>query len=173
MPASPEMPLTEEEAATRAIAQLQALSDEQTHAQAQITRILHEQAASPFVDVHELLAFFDTLYFGAVLGLRVSLSWSSRLTLYVLFLLALRLCSCVPGGPCCPSAHFTFIACPARAPVSLSGQTLEMVNLNHPGQLHKFHQTLRRSEADYGVSIAVLASASSSKTQGGNTVAFA
>lgn len=66
-----------------AIRSLAALSDAQRAAQARIARILHGEPPSPFVDVHELFALFDTLYFGAALGPRVDVSWSSRLTLYV------------------------------------------------------------------------------------------
>ncbi|EOD51277.1 putative zinc finger rad18 domain-containing protein [Neofusicoccum parvum UCRNP2] len=75
------MPLTDEDAAAMAIRSLAALSDAQRAAQARIARILHGEPPSPFVDVHELFALFDTLYFGAALGPRVDVSWSSRLTL--------------------------------------------------------------------------------------------
>lgn len=82
--------LSDEDAAAQAIAGLDAPTDAQRDAQAQVGRILRDETYSPFVDIHELFALFDTLYFGATLGPRVELSWSSRLTLYV------------QQGPLCP-----------------------------------------------------------------------
>ncbi|KAF4306231.1 putative zinc finger rad18 domain-containing protein [Botryosphaeria dothidea] len=73
--------LSDEDAAAQAIAGLDAPTDAQRDAQAQVGRILRDETSSPFVDIHELFALFDTLYFSATLGPRVELSWSSRLTL--------------------------------------------------------------------------------------------
>ncbi|KAH7054525.1 SprT-like family-domain-containing protein [Macrophomina phaseolina] len=75
------MPLADEDAAAQAVAALGAPTDAQRSAQAEVARILRDETSSPFVDVHHLFALFDTLYFGATLGPRVELSWSSRLTL--------------------------------------------------------------------------------------------
>lgn len=76
------MSLTDDAAAAQAIHALDALTPDQRAAQADLARILH--ADTPFVDVHELFALVDTLYFRATLRARVEVSWSSRLTLYVL-----------------------------------------------------------------------------------------
>ncbi|KAL1646855.1 hypothetical protein SLS58_002990 [Diplodia intermedia] len=72
-------PLTDDAAAALAIHALDALTPDQRVAQADLARILHHDET--FVDVHELFALFDTLYFGATLRARVDVSWSSRLTL--------------------------------------------------------------------------------------------
>ncbi|KAB2577461.1 putative zinc finger rad18 domain-containing protein [Lasiodiplodia theobromae] len=73
------MSLTDDAAAAQAIHALDALTPDQRAAQADLARILH--ADTPFVDVHELFALVDTLYFRATLRARVEVSWSSRLTL--------------------------------------------------------------------------------------------
>ncbi|OJD37754.1 sprt-like domain-containing protein spartan [Diplodia corticola] len=75
------MPLTDEDAAALAMRALDALSPDQRVARSAIARMLDPDAASPSVDIHELFALFDTLYFRATLRARVDLSWSSRLTL--------------------------------------------------------------------------------------------
>lgn len=73
------MPLTDEDAAIQAVASLESLSDEQQAALRSINSILYD--GEPFVDVHELFPLYDTLYFRQLLGQRVDVLWSPRLTL--------------------------------------------------------------------------------------------
>lgn len=73
------MPLTDEDAAVQAIAALDPLSNEQDEAKLKIDSILTSE--TPFVDIHELFSLYDILYFRSLLGLRVEVSWSPRLTL--------------------------------------------------------------------------------------------
>ncbi|KAF2739945.1 hypothetical protein EJ04DRAFT_426021 [Polyplosphaeria fusca] len=73
------MPVTDEDAALRAIATLDTLSEEQTTALLAINRILGD--GEPFVDVHELFGNYNTLYFQKLLVPRVEVLWSPRLTL--------------------------------------------------------------------------------------------
>ncbi|KAF2461012.1 SprT-like family-domain-containing protein [Lineolata rhizophorae] len=75
------MPLTDEDAAILAIAELDPLSDEQKAAQAQVARILDPGSDLPFVDVHELFRLYDILYFRKLFKDSVEVSWSPRLTL--------------------------------------------------------------------------------------------
>lgn len=75
------MPVTDEDAALKAIETLQHLSDEQKQAQDAINAILHD--GEPFVDIHELFANYNVLYFRNLLIPRVEVLWSPRLTLYV------------------------------------------------------------------------------------------
>lgn len=73
------MPVTDEDAALQAIATLETLSDDQQHARESINRILEN--GEPFVDIHELFAHYDVLYFRNLLVPRVQVLWSPRLTL--------------------------------------------------------------------------------------------
>jgi len=73
------MPVTDEAAASQAIASLDQLSSEQTAAQDAIKTILAN--GEPFVDVHELFGHFNVLYFRNLLLPRVEVQWSPRLTL--------------------------------------------------------------------------------------------
>lgn len=84
------MPVTDEEAALAAVATLHSLSPEQTEALDGINAILHN--GEPFVDVHELFALYNLLYFRKLLLPRVEVIWSPRLTL-VGFLCASQLLS--------------------------------------------------------------------------------
>jgi hypothetical protein len=71
--------LTGEDAALRAIATLEELSAEQQEALKAVDTIIHN--GEPFVDVHELLAHYNILYFRKLLLPRVEVLWSPRLTL--------------------------------------------------------------------------------------------
>lgn len=71
--------LTDENAALQAIASLEKLSAEQQDALSSITTIIHN--GEPFVDVHELFAHYNVLYFQGLLLPRVEVLWSPRLTL--------------------------------------------------------------------------------------------
>ena len=71
--------LTDEDAALQAIATLESLSPEQQEALRAINTIIHN--GEPFVDVHELFAHYDVLYFRKLLLPRVEVLWSPRLTL--------------------------------------------------------------------------------------------
>jgi hypothetical protein len=75
------MPITDEECAAHAIAALEDLSAEQLEAKSKIEALLASGDEDSFVDIHELFALFDTLYFESKLS-KVELQWSSRLTLY-------------------------------------------------------------------------------------------
>lgn len=70
---------TEQDQAMQAIATMESLSTEQTQSLDAINQIL--KSSEPFVDVHELFAHYNVLYFRGVLLPRVEVSWSSRLTL--------------------------------------------------------------------------------------------
>jgi hypothetical protein len=85
------MPVTDQDAALAAVATLETLSPEQEDALKKINAILHN--GEPFVDIHELFALFDILYFRKLLLPRVEVVWSPRLTL-VGFLCALQLAFC-------------------------------------------------------------------------------
>jgi hypothetical protein len=71
--------LTDEDAALQAVAALEDLSDEQHAALEAITTTLHN--GEPFVDIHQLFAHYNVLYFGKLLVPRVQVLWSPRLTL--------------------------------------------------------------------------------------------
>ncbi|KAF2202743.1 hypothetical protein GQ43DRAFT_430514 [Delitschia confertaspora ATCC 74209] len=73
------MPVTDEDAALRAISTLEKLSEEQKQAQMFITKILNN--GEPFVDIHDLFGYYNILYFGKLLVPRVEVLWSPRLTL--------------------------------------------------------------------------------------------
>jgi fucose 4-O-acetylase-like acetyltransferase len=71
--------LTDEDAALQALATLQDMSLEQREALKAVNTILHN--GEPFVDVHELFAHYNVLYFRNLLLPRVEVLWSPRLTL--------------------------------------------------------------------------------------------
>jgi hypothetical protein len=71
--------LTDEDAALRAIAALGELSAEQQEALEAVNTIVNN--GEPFVDVHELFAHYNVLYFRKLLLPRVEVLWSPRLTL--------------------------------------------------------------------------------------------
>jgi hypothetical protein len=71
--------LTDEDVALQAIATLESLSAEQQEALTAINAIIHN--GEPFVDVHELFAHYNVLYFRKLLLPRVEVLWSPRLTL--------------------------------------------------------------------------------------------
>lgn len=73
--------LTDEGAATAAIATLTALSDEQKAAHNQIQSIIKDEEKHPIVDIHQLFGLYSTLYFRALLLPCVEVYWSTRLTL--------------------------------------------------------------------------------------------
>jgi hypothetical protein len=73
------MPVTDEDAALAAIAALETLSAEQQEALDAINTIVHN--GEPFVDIHELIAHYNVLYFRKLLLPRVEVIWSPRLTL--------------------------------------------------------------------------------------------
>jgi hypothetical protein len=70
---------SDEDVALQAIATLEALSAEQQEALTAINAIIHN--GEPFVDVHELFAHYNVLYFRKLLLPRVEVLWSPRLTL--------------------------------------------------------------------------------------------
>jgi fucose 4-O-acetylase-like acetyltransferase len=71
--------LTDEDVALQAVATLETLSVEQQEALKAINTITHN--GEPFVDVHELFAHYNVLYFRKLLLPRVEVLWSPRLTL--------------------------------------------------------------------------------------------
>jgi hypothetical protein len=71
--------LTDEDAALRAVATLEELSAEQQEASKAVDTIVNN--GEPFVDVHELFAHYNVLYFQKLLLPRVEVLWSPRLTL--------------------------------------------------------------------------------------------
>ena len=73
------MPVTDEDAALQAIAALDPLSKEQQDALQAVDAIINN--GEPFVDVFELFAYYDKLYFKNLLVPRVEVIWSPRLTL--------------------------------------------------------------------------------------------
>lgn len=73
------MPLTDEDSAGQAIASLADITDDQRNAKAKIDELL--AADDPFIDIHELFALYNVLYFRSMLLPRVEVSWSPRLTL--------------------------------------------------------------------------------------------
>jgi hypothetical protein len=73
------MPVTDEDAALAAIATLETLSAEQQEALDAINTVVHN--GEPFVDIHELIAHYNVLYFRRLLWPRVEVIWSPRLTL--------------------------------------------------------------------------------------------
>jgi len=73
------MAITDAEAAAMAIGSLDPLSDEQQKAKSKVESITTSK--DPFIDIHELFALYNTLYFRTLLLPRVEVSWSSRLTL--------------------------------------------------------------------------------------------
>jgi hypothetical protein len=78
------MPQSDEVAAAVAISSIAELKDAQKDAQTKIDAILKSGDEDSFVDVHELFDLYNTLYFRSLLIPRVEVSWSPRLTLYVL-----------------------------------------------------------------------------------------
>jgi hypothetical protein len=70
---------TDEDVALQALATLEELSPEQQEALKAVNTILHN--GEPFVDVHELFAHYNVLYFRKLLLPRVEVLWSPRLTL--------------------------------------------------------------------------------------------
>jgi hypothetical protein len=73
------MVTTDEDAAAQAISDLDPLSIEQKEALSKLKTIL--ESNDPFIDIHELFALYNTLYFRSLLLPRVKVSWSPRLTL--------------------------------------------------------------------------------------------
>ena len=74
------MPVTDEDAAIAAIMTLEnPLTQKQKEALDAINKILCN--GEPFVDIHELFALYDVLYFRRLLLPCVELMWSPRLTL--------------------------------------------------------------------------------------------
>ncbi|KAI6836167.1 hypothetical protein KC340_g5303 [Hortaea werneckii] len=73
------MPLTDEDAALQAISTLDPLSKEQHEAKEKMDAILSTE--DPFIDIYELFALYNILYFRSLLLPRVEVSWSNRLTL--------------------------------------------------------------------------------------------
>ena len=73
------MAMTDEDAAAQAIGSLDPLSIEQEEAASKLETIL--ESNDPFIDIHELFALYNTLYFRSLLLPRVQVSWSPRLTL--------------------------------------------------------------------------------------------
>ncbi|KAI8936400.1 hypothetical protein NX059_006810 [Plenodomus lindquistii] len=72
-------PATDEHAALAAIATLDTLSPEQQDARSAVNTII--QNGEPFVNVHELFAHYNVLYFRRLLLPHVEVLWSPRLTL--------------------------------------------------------------------------------------------
>jgi hypothetical protein len=73
------MPVTDQDAALAAVATLEKLSPDQADALTSINAI--RDNGEPFVDIQELLALFNVLYFRKLLLPRVQVVWSPRLTL--------------------------------------------------------------------------------------------
>lgn len=73
------MPPADEQAAIAAISTLDGLSNEQKEAEEEIKAIVKGDE-NPHVDIHELFALYNTLYFRSLLLPRVEVSWSKRLT---------------------------------------------------------------------------------------------
>lgn len=73
------MVMTDEDAAAQAIETLLSLSTEQKEAASKLESVL--KSIDPFIDIHELFALYNTLYFRSLLLPRVQVSWSPRLTL--------------------------------------------------------------------------------------------
>jgi hypothetical protein len=75
------MPITDEEAAVKAINALSKLSPKQEAAKSEIATILSSGGGESFVDIQELFKLYNVLYFRSLLLPQVEVSWSSRLTL--------------------------------------------------------------------------------------------
>ena len=73
------MVTTDEDAAALAIGNLDPLSIEQQEASSKLKTIL--ESNDPFINIHDLFALYNTLYFRSLLLPRVEVSWSPRLTL--------------------------------------------------------------------------------------------
>jgi len=73
------MVITDEDAAAQAIGNIDPLSVEQQEATTKLQAIL--ESNDPFIDIHELFALYNALYFRSLLLPRVEVSWSPRLTL--------------------------------------------------------------------------------------------
>lgn len=73
------MVMTDEDAAAQAIETLLSLSTEQKEAASKLESTL--KSSDPFIDIHELFALYNILYFRSLLLPRVQVSWSPRLTL--------------------------------------------------------------------------------------------
>jgi len=72
------MPLADEDAALQGNSSLDPLSQDQQQAKERINSILGTE--DPFIDIHELFALYDVLYFRSLLLPCVKVSWSSRTT---------------------------------------------------------------------------------------------
>jgi hypothetical protein len=75
------MPLSDEDAAALAISSLVDLTSEQESARSKIDILLKSGDEDSFVDIQELFAHYNVLYFRSLLIPRVEVSWSPRLTL--------------------------------------------------------------------------------------------
>jgi hypothetical protein len=75
------MPLSDEEAAALAISSIAELTSEQESAQSKITILLKSGNEDSFIDIQELFALYNVLYFRSLLTPRAEVSWSQRLTL--------------------------------------------------------------------------------------------
>jgi hypothetical protein len=107
------MSTTDEDAALRAIATLERLSSAQQDALRAVTAIMHD--GEPFVDIHELFALYDTLYFRGLLLSRVQVIWSPRLTLVRFFLcFMLHASHFVLHASCFMLQTFRFVFCPSH-----------------------------------------------------------
>lgn len=73
------MVITDKDAATQTIETLLSLSTEQKEVASKLESVL--KSSDPFIDIHELFALYNTLYFRSLLLPRVQVSWSPRLTL--------------------------------------------------------------------------------------------
>jgi hypothetical protein len=75
------MPLSDEEAAALAISSIADFTSEQESAQSKINTLLKSGNEDSFIDIQELFALYNVLYFRSLLTPRVEVSWSQRLTL--------------------------------------------------------------------------------------------
>lgn len=73
------MAIADEDAAAQAIESLLSLSAEQNETALKLESTL--KSSDPFIDIHELFALYNILYFRSSLLPRVQVSWSPRLTL--------------------------------------------------------------------------------------------
>jgi hypothetical protein len=78
---SSDMSMTDEEAAALAIFKFSKLTPEQESAKSKIDLMLDTGDDESFVDIHELFALYNVLYFRSLLVPRAEVSWSNRLTL--------------------------------------------------------------------------------------------
>ncbi|KAF2667516.1 hypothetical protein BT63DRAFT_294081 [Microthyrium microscopicum] len=75
------MPMTEEQATTAALSAITNPSPAQIAAATEVALILASGTDDSFIDVHQLFALYNALYFRSLLMARVELTWSPRLTL--------------------------------------------------------------------------------------------